>query len=451
MRSSSKSRRAPNPTTSPPRSRIGHSSRRWNRSRCPRWPGTDRPAFSSSSRVKPCASRCLVSFSQPAGANPQPNDSAAAWSNPRSARNSRAFCASPGAAQLLGVELGGELVRGEQPGAGAAVALDARPAALVGQPEPDAVGELLDGLDEPQLLDLHDEVDDAAALAAAEAVAGVVGRPDVERRGLLVVERAEALHRAGPGGAQGDVLADHLVDPVPVAHLRDVGVPDPPCHGGEFTTPGVGAGGARANSSNQSLTVGPLRYRRDMTSTSAAEISPTAHPLLPGASPATIRSYLLHEDQVRFVGAYEAALDEARRALELLPSSRCSRLATSCRAAVGPRPLSPFRASGRRVRDRPAESGRRAVRGDAYEGRDVGERCTRSSRSTASGRCRRTSFQLSQAIRTALEVSPWTVGRPYRGSNPSGIRVASFGDGRALLVFGVSDQERRWLFDLVIL
>ncbi len=55
-------------------------------------------------------------------------------------------------------------------------------------------------------------------------------------------------------------------------------------------------------------------------------------------------------------------------------------------------------------------------------------------------------------IRTALEVSPWTVGRAYRGSNPSGMRVASFGDGRALLVFGVSDQERSvWLFDLVIL
>ena len=52
----------------------------------------------------------------------------------------------------------------------------------------------------------------------------------------------------------------------------------------------------------------------------------------------------------------------------------------------------------------------------------------------------------------ALEVSPLTVGRPYVRSNPSGMRVVSFGQGRALLVFGVSEQERMvWLFDLVVL
>ena len=142
-----------------------------------------------------------------------------------------------GLGELIRVELGRELVRREQPRARAAVALHRRAAALVGEPVADPVGELLDRLHEPQLLDLHDEVDDAAALAAAEAVARVVGGADVERRGLLVVERAEALHRAGAGGAEGDVVADHLLDPVPVAHLRDVGVPDPPCHGGQSRTP----------------------------------------------------------------------------------------------------------------------------------------------------------------------------------------------------------------------
>jgi hypothetical protein len=81
----------------------------------------------------------------------------------------------------------------------------------------------------------------------------------------------------------------------------------------------VGVEGAYGKSPNPSLTVGPLRYRRAMTSTSAVEVSAAAEPLLPGASPATIRSFLLPGDQPRFVEAYEAALDEARRTLELEP------------------------------------------------------------------------------------------------------------------------------------
>jgi hypothetical protein len=56
-----------------------------------------------------------------------------------------------------------------------------------------------------------------------------------------------------------------------------------------------------------------------MTSTSGVEVSAAVRPLLPGASPATIRSYLLPEDQPRFVEAYETALEEARRTLELEP------------------------------------------------------------------------------------------------------------------------------------
>jgi hypothetical protein len=54
-----------------------------------------------------------------------------------------------------------------------------------------------------------------------------------------------------------------------------------------------------------------------MASTSAAGSAP--HPLLPGASPATIRSFLLPEDRPTFVEAYEAALDQARRSLDLAP------------------------------------------------------------------------------------------------------------------------------------
>lgn len=41
------------------------------------------------------------------------------------------------------------------------------------------------------------------------------------------------------------------------------------------------------------------------------------HPLLRGASPAVVRSWLLAEDRERFVAEYETALDEARRSLDL--------------------------------------------------------------------------------------------------------------------------------------
>ena len=51
-----------------------------------------------------------------------------------------------------------------------------------------------------------------------------------------------------------------------------------------------------------------------------------------------------------------------------------------------------------------------------------------------------------------LELSPWTVGHPWIAANPTGLRVASFGDGRGLLVFGVRDTDRRVaVSDLVVL
>ncbi|PVZ05800.1 DUF6247 family protein [Actinomycetospora cinnamomea] len=53
--------------------------------------------------------------------------------------------------------------------------------------------------------------------------------------------------------------------------------------------------------------------------TRSASPQPVEHPLRPGASPATIRSFLLPEDRPRFVEAYEAALDEARQTLNLTP------------------------------------------------------------------------------------------------------------------------------------
>ncbi len=80
--------------TSPLAVRIGHSSRRWNRSIGPRLPSRDSPAASSSLNSKPLRSRCLVNESQPDGAKPQPNCRAAAASKLRSVRYFRAGAAS---------------------------------------------------------------------------------------------------------------------------------------------------------------------------------------------------------------------------------------------------------------------------------------------------------------------------------------------------------------------
>jgi hypothetical protein len=46
------------------------------------------------------------------------------------------------------------------------------------------------------------------------------------------MEGAQALHRPA-GAAEGDVGADYLLDPGPVAYGGDVFGIDPPCHGRE--------------------------------------------------------------------------------------------------------------------------------------------------------------------------------------------------------------------------
>jgi hypothetical protein len=66
---------------------------------------------------------------------------------------------------------------------------------------PDPIGQHLDGLDEGDVFDLLDERVHVTAFAAAEAVEVTVIGPHVKRRRLLVVERAQALHRVGPGAS----------------------------------------------------------------------------------------------------------------------------------------------------------------------------------------------------------------------------------------------------------
>lgn len=46
-------------------------------------------------------------------------------------------------------------------------------------------------------------------------------------------------------------------------------------------------------------------------------------------------------------------------------------------------------------------------------------------------------------LRTALEVSPWTVGRPLVPANPTGLRVATIGPaGTGQVVFHVLERDR---------
>jgi hypothetical protein len=63
-----------------------------------------------------------------------------------------------------------------------------------------------------------------------KAIEESAGGGDVERGGLLVVERAQALERAATGVLQLQVLTDHLVDGGALAYRCDVLVADPPRH-----------------------------------------------------------------------------------------------------------------------------------------------------------------------------------------------------------------------------
>ena len=81
--------------------------------------------------------------------------------------------------------------------------------------DPGARGQAPQGLGEVDPVALHDEAEDVAALAAAEAVPRLARGRDHERRGLLPVERAEPLER-GAGLLQLDRLADELDEVRPV-------------------------------------------------------------------------------------------------------------------------------------------------------------------------------------------------------------------------------------------
>src|SRR5699024_643964 len=90
---------------------------------------------------------------------------------------------------------------------------------------------MLDRLGEAQVVDLHHEVDDVTALTAAEAVIKAELRANVEGGRALVVERAQALHRADSRRAQCHVCAHDLLDPGAFPDGGDVLHADPTGHG----------------------------------------------------------------------------------------------------------------------------------------------------------------------------------------------------------------------------
>src|SRR3954452_19690281 len=89
-----------------------------------------------------------------------------------------------------------------------------------------------------QVSDLPRTVVGEHARLSGEAMPELASRVDVERRGLLVVERAQALQRAPAGGAQRDVVRDDVVDLGLLTHLRDVFLAYPAGHDRESTAAG---------------------------------------------------------------------------------------------------------------------------------------------------------------------------------------------------------------------
>ena len=92
------------------------------------------------------------------------------------------------------------------------------------------LGELLDGFDEGESFLLLDELYRIARLAAAEAVVEALCGIDVERRRLLVVERAARLGRSAGVLHLDSVRRDEIGEVDSRLYLLDDGLCDSHCH-----------------------------------------------------------------------------------------------------------------------------------------------------------------------------------------------------------------------------
>ena len=114
---------------------------------------------------------------------------------------------------------GGALQQGEQPVAAHALRGVARVLALALELHPGALGEPLQRRAEVQALRLHREREDVAAGPAAEAVVELLDGIDPERRGALLVERAQALEPVRAGALELRPRTDELREVDRVADL----------------------------------------------------------------------------------------------------------------------------------------------------------------------------------------------------------------------------------------
>ena len=121
-----------------------------------------------------------------------------------------------GGAELVIEKPGRVLIHGQKlfPAAGLGVV-----AFLLRHLHPHPTGEELHRLREGQVLDLHDEIDDAAALAAAEAVIDLLVRRHGERRGLFAVERTQAEQVRAAFFGQAHIGGDHIDNIIAVGKL----------------------------------------------------------------------------------------------------------------------------------------------------------------------------------------------------------------------------------------
>ena len=114
-------------------------------------------------------------------------------------------------AEELVVKLGGVPVQVQEP---LAAAGGLPVAVLLRDLHPGPAGQEAHSVRKGEVLLLHDEVDDAAALLAAEAVVDLLVLQDMEGGGLLIVEGAAA-PQAPALGDQVDIGAHHVDDVVP--------------------------------------------------------------------------------------------------------------------------------------------------------------------------------------------------------------------------------------------
>src|SRR5258708_10020757 len=114
--------------------------------------------------------------------------------------------------ELLRIKLCSGPVRLDQPAPPGLLLAGNLAALLVTKLDPGPGCQALNGLGEPESVDLADEGDNVATLGAGEAVPQAAGRGHMERRRLLLVERAESLERAAARSAQLQVFPDYFRD-----------------------------------------------------------------------------------------------------------------------------------------------------------------------------------------------------------------------------------------------